>query len=88
MYIRSTQLFLLLVSVQSKNKPELSSAPPELDGDAEKTTRQVEGHQPDVVFDESGRSLAVTLHEVCSFCIVGQVHMPSYGHVSTLHAAK
>lgn len=80
----NTQLFLLLVSFQSEDQAELPPAFPNLDGDAKESTRQVGENQPAVVSDESGRSLAVTLHEVYRFYIFGfvsLVYVPSDEHI-------
>lgn len=68
-------------SAQPKDKPELPPAPPDLDGDKEESAHQSKEPQLDVVSDESGRSLAVTLHEVCGVLIVGYLYVQSNKHV-------
>lgn len=58
------RLMLLLSAVKITNIPEL---PPEHRQDGEDTPRLVTGQAREVVYEESGRTLAVTLHEVRAF---------------------
>lgn len=60
----------LLLCTYFKEKNELPPVPPELQEDAEESTRLAKERQRDVVSDESGRTLAVTLHEVHRYSVV------------------
>lgn len=60
-------------SIVFKDKNEPPSVPSELQENADDAKHAAKERQPDVVSDESGRTLAVTLHEVRWYHVVGEL---------------